>query len=161
MALYKYCILLLFIIIANVIYSGTLSSVFANVITDDVLLYSFRSGTQPVKNASGQSPRATTGQRMPSSSCMTSAVSRRLTVSPSGSMRWTCTPAPRSSRILSVGHSLTTSDTVHYSHAPYIHTPFNWLELKSGHPESPQVGHSRSKNTAQCSNSVYVVASSN
>ena len=40
---------------------------------------------------------------------------------------------------------------------------FNRLALKSGldgHPESPQVGHSRSANTAQRLNSVYVVASS-
>jgi len=112
-------------IITNVIYSGKLFCVFANIITDDDLHHSFRSGTQQAKNASGQSPRATTGQQMPSSSYMTSAVSRHLTVFPSGSMRWTCTPVPRSSRILSVGCSLTTSDTVHYSHALCIHTPFN------------------------------------
>ena len=40
---------------------------------------------------------------------------------------------------------------------------FNRLALKSGidsHPESPQVGHIRSMNTAQRLNSVYVVASS-
>ena len=40
---------------------------------------------------------------------------------------------------------------------------FNRLALKSGidgHPESPQFGHSRSANTAQRLNLVYVVASS-
>ena len=40
---------------------------------------------------------------------------------------------------------------------------FNRLALKSGidsHQESPQVGHSQPANTAQCLNSVYVVASS-
>ena len=38
----------------------------------------------------------------------------------------------------------------------------NRLELKSGidgHPESPQVGHSRPANTSQHLNSVYVVTS--
>ena len=43
------------------------------------------------------------------------------------------------------------------------HITVNWLALKSGiggHPEPPQVDHSRPANTAQQLNSVYVVASS-
>ena len=51
----------------------------------------------------------------------------------------------------------------HFQVRVYLKSYVNRLPLKSGidgHPESPQVGHSRPANVAQGLNSVYMVSSS-